>query len=63
MKELTFTDWMRKVNGCIAGITGGLDSNDLSDYNYRDCFDDEYTPREVALEVLEENGLDISYLE
>lgn len=59
-----FDTWMKQVNIEIGKIIGfiGIDSDDLIDYPYRDAYEDEATPREVAEEVLEENGLNLTAL-
>lgn len=53
-----FGSWMLMVDA-ILSQTAGVDSNDLSDWTYRDAFDDEMSPEEAAKEVLVENGWEL----
>jgi hypothetical protein len=52
---MSFLAWMRKVDAALEARCG-LTSGDLADFAYRDAFEDECDPEEVADEVLEENG-------
>ncbi len=50
----TFQQWMRQVDRELIERCG-LTHRDLSDFCYRDAFDDECSAEEVALSVLEAN--------
>lgn len=50
--------WMSKVDREIARVCG-FTHEDLPDYCYRDAFEDERSPKEVAWEVLEEAGFPV----
>ncbi len=52
---MTFSEWMKKVDERIWYIAR-LSADDLADQPWRDWFNDEYTPREAALEALENEG-------
>jgi hypothetical protein len=51
----SFEQWMARVDREIARSTG-LSYLDLADYGYRDAYDDELSPREVAADVLAAEG-------
>lgn len=51
---MTFQEWLREVDRELLAICG-LTHRDLADYLYRDAFDDECEPSEVAVSVLEDN--------
>ncbi len=51
----TFETWMELVDLAVQSSVG-LSVYDLADMPFRDRFDDEYTPRAVAVEVLQEAG-------
>jgi len=53
-----FEAWLKKVDLCIEGICG-LNHADLSDWSYRDSFEDRESPEDTARDVLEENGLSL----
>ncbi len=53
-----FGSWMLMVDAVLLQ-TAGVDSNDLSDWTYRDAFDDEMPPEEAAEEALVENGWEL----
>lgn len=56
--ETAFKVWMQEVDRILSHRIG-LSSDDLSDRNYRDFFEDEMTPQEVADEVAaEETGFE-----
>ena len=55
--ELTFEEWMQKVNRIIEGLVG-ISADDLADQNYRDMFDMGDTPGEAARTVLENEGFE-----
>lgn len=55
-----FVEWKRKVNREVISISG-LGCDDLADYDYASNFGRE--PREVALEILEENGYPMDLLD
>lgn len=59
-REQDFTDWMADVDEELAAKLGGLTSRDLPDQTYRDFFDDEMDPAEVAEQVLDNEGIDLS---
>ena len=46
--KLSFEEWKRQVDERIAKRTGGLISDDLPDYCYRDNYDDGATPAQAA---------------
>jgi Family of unknown function (DUF5419) len=43
-----FDKWMAKVDAYIANKFGGIDSNDLPDWNYEDAFEDGASPSAAA---------------
>ena len=47
-----FDEFMRRVDSCIARLTGGLVSADLTDYIYRDAYDAGERPAHVARAAL-----------
>ena len=49
---MTYTEYMAEVDRIIAGKLEGLTSQDLPDYNTRDCYDNEVTPQECADGIL-----------
>ena len=52
-----FKIWLAKVDRIVSAKCGiGVD--DLPDMCYRDSFDDGVTPKEMAADVFEENGVD-----
>lgn len=55
MADTTFANYMRDIDNLITAKSG-LGVNDLADYNYRDAFNDEVDPEEVADEILAENN-------
>ena len=52
-----FNQWMQQVDNKIYNICG-LSYMDLADYPYRDYYDDKLSPKEVAIMILENEGLD-----
>lgn len=54
--EKNFTVWMQDVDQILSRAIG-LTTQDLSDRAYRDWFDDGATAKEMAEEVLHEEGL------
>ncbi|MEC4763789.1 hypothetical protein VT930_11810 [Mycobacterium sherrisii] len=54
MSRPTFDEWMRLVDRELAQRCG-LTHSDLADFCYRDAFNDECSPAEVAVEVLADN--------
>jgi hypothetical protein len=38
-RSRTFDQWMQEVNHRIAHLCGGMTSDDLPDWNYRDAYD------------------------
>lgn len=60
--DLAFERWMNNVDAVITSVTGALASLDLSDFAYRDAFDEGQRPVDVAREVLEQNGFDTAPL-
>jgi hypothetical protein len=54
-KNMTFEQWMKKVDQNISEVAG-LSSNDLADQNYMDWFEDGMTPMEAAMEALDKEG-------
>ncbi len=51
--EVSFEDWMRQVDAALVSQVG-LSSSDLPDQAYRDLYDSDTEPKEVAQEILEE---------
>ncbi len=56
-KDNLFNVWMNRVSSIIQKESGGLDPETISDFNYRDAFDENRDAQEVAEEVLTSNGL------
>ena len=52
MSDLTFEQWMARVNRLVTGRYG-VGTSDLEDQPYRDWFDDGLTPAEAASYVAE----------
>ena len=52
---MTFKQWMKKVDAIVASMAG-LSVHDLADIDFYSRWEDEVPPREVALEVLENEG-------
>ena len=52
---MTFNQFMKAVDIELEFICG-MDSNCLADWRYRDAYDNEEDPMDVALDVLEDNG-------
>jgi len=52
---IEFKDWMTEVDFSL-DRKAGIESGDLADWNYRDAWVDGMRPKDVAAEVLEENG-------
>jgi hypothetical protein len=52
----TFEEYMRAVDAAIASKVGGMDSNDLPDYCYRDAYDDGEGPASVARKAIRAAG-------
>lgn len=50
-----FRRWLKTVDNILTAQTG-IGVLDLADMNYRDAYDDEVTAREMAGDVLDENG-------
>lgn len=53
--DMSFKVWMKKVD-LIVGSIAGVSVYDLADMDYYSRWEDEIPPKEVALEVLEEEG-------
>lgn len=53
--DMSFKVWMKKVDA-IVGSIAGLSVHDLADIDFFSRWEDEVPPREVALEVLENEG-------
>lgn len=63
MKQ-SFEKWMRDVDYWILVYTlGAVGHEDLTDYAYRDAYEDGESAGDVAREVLAENGFDTDGLE
>lgn len=60
--DMQFEKWMNEVDALITGVTGALGYEDLADFAYRDAFEEDQRPIDVAREVLEENGFDTTVL-
>ena len=43
-----FDEFMRRVDACIARLSSGLSSSDLTDYCYRDAYEAGERPAHVA---------------
>jgi hypothetical protein len=52
---LTFNQWMREVDKWLMG-NFGITHLDLTDYTYRDAYDDDATPEEAAREAVDYDG-------
>lgn len=50
---MSFTEWMKRVDKVIAVSFGGLTHRDISDFTYRDLFEDGVTPREAAMAAID----------
>ncbi len=48
---MTFQEWLEKVDVEVQAQIG-LGYRDLADYMYRDAYDDECSPKSVALDVI-----------
>lgn len=48
----TFEKWMKEVDLILEGFSG-LESRDLPDYNYHDCFEAGQDEEQTAYEALE----------
>lgn len=55
MYPKTFSEFMRQVDRELLKVCG-LTHRDLADFCYRDSFDDECEPADVASDVLADNG-------
>lgn len=53
---MIFEQWMKEVDAILVATTGAFDSGDLIDYPYWDAWNDGASPRDVADDVLRENG-------
>ena len=53
--NLSFENWMVLVDKALQEMTG-LRSGDLDDWGYWNCWSDGDNPRDVALDVMSENG-------
>lgn len=57
MNASAFPIWMRRVDGEVRRMTGGLVGvNDLADQTFYDWYEDEFTPSEAAMMTLENEG-------
>ncbi|ASJ79591.1 hypothetical protein SEA_KALNOKY_88 [Mycobacterium phage Kalnoky] len=48
---MSFEEWMRRVDRVMLAVTG-LTHRDIADWNYRDAYDDDVSPRTAALKAL-----------
>jgi hypothetical protein len=55
MAKVTFEAWMKKVDVALVNICG-LDHRDIEDACWWDLWDDGYTPKAAAKQVLEDMG-------
>ena len=62
MAELTFEQWMDRVNDCIVNIAG-IGRDDLPDQPFRDWYEAEMSPEAAARDTLEDAGLDMDDFE
>lgn len=53
---MNFKSWMEKIDMHIIRTTGGLTSDNLPDFCYRDHYNDKDDADSVAVMVLEESG-------
>ena len=61
---MTYKQWLRKVDAEVARITGGYGMDHFGDSIYlRDRHSDECTPKETALEILENDTMGRGILE
>jgi len=56
-QELSFQDWMTKVNN-LASKKMGVSIMDLPDFRYRDEYDSGASPAECVESLMEESGFD-----
>lgn len=56
-EDIKFKRWKRVVDAYIIAKCG-LTSEDIDDWDYRMAFDCGYTPKDAAMEALEEAGYD-----
>lgn len=57
---MTFEAWMTVVNRALVDRCG-LESDDIPDYCYWDCWNNGMLPHEVAAEALQEAGFGLGY--
>jgi hypothetical protein len=48
----TFDQWMQQVNLAISNRLGGMTSDDLPDWYYRDSYDQGETPTQAARQAI-----------
>lgn len=54
---MSFDDWLAEVDRIVSAKCGvGID--DLADMCYRDAFEDDVSPRDMAADVFENEGVD-----
>lgn len=56
--DVYFAVWLHTVNRAVQRRVG-LSFDDLEDWGYRDAYDAGQSPKEAALEMLEDNGYDV----
>lgn len=59
---MTFKEFMKEVDREVQSITGGVSVHDLADYCFRDAYDCEEAPYDVAMEALQNDDLGASFL-
>lgn len=60
----TFEKWMQRVDTAIAVASGvGIETADLPDQPYMDWYQDEMTPREAAMNTLEDAGFPMDVIQ
>jgi len=60
---VTFDTWLAKVDQILLRATEAFTSGDLADQPYWNWWNDGVSPREAALDALEDNGYPMEMLE
>lgn len=55
MAQLTFEQWLARVNAEVQKRLDGMGIDDISDWSYRDAYDDDMTPVQAAREAIRES--------
>lgn len=54
-QKASFEQWMKEVDNAVCSLTG-ISVHDMSDFMFRDRYDDGAPAEEVAEEILEKEG-------